>query len=445
MFTVLPSRGAHRAAPHPCAGTMMRNAAAMLVPLLAFAALAAPLPAQESATATSGVFRRYADQIVKIHVMEEGSSAKAGLGTGFFVSADGDIITNYHVIADHIHDPDRYRAELIDSDGTAAPLEVRAVDVVHDLAVLRTDRPQERWFRLDDPMLAQGERLYSLGHPSDLGLSIVEGTYNGHLKHTLYPKIHFTGSINPGMSGGPAISESGAVVGVNVSSAGDQLSFLVPVGRARALLATASAADYRRPDDLLREIGAQIVAYQQTYLEGMFSDSSRTVQLGSYRAVTEPASFFRCWGDAVRDREQPYEIVSHRCSTDDYLFISSEQRAGTVTVEHQLLSTAKLNTAQFYALYSSIFAQDETPYGVEEHVTKWACSTRTVRGKSGPLRSVLCVRRYVKLDGLYDAVLKVAALGGRRSGLISTLGLSGVTRESMDTATRRFMERITWQ
>lgn len=422
----------------------MTNRAVKLLAALTWSALAPPLAAQESAT-TSGVFRRYADQIVKIHVMADGSAAKVGLGTGFFAGAGGEIITNYHVIAEHIHDPERYHAELVDSEGNASPLQVLAVDVVHDLAVLRSERPPESWFTLTEPEVAQGQRLYSLGHPNDLGLSIVEGTYNGHLRHTLYPKIHFTGSINPGMSGGPTISETGSVVGVNVSSSGDQVSFLVPAGRARALLERATAAGYQPPDDMLGEVGRQITAYQQTYLDGMFDDRSRSVELGRYRAVTEPAPFFRCWGDASRNREQPYEIVSHSCSTDDYVFIAGDQRAGTVNLSHHLLSTQSLNASQFYALYSSIFAEDDTPYGVEEHVTKWACSTSTVRNDAGPLRAVLCVRRYRKLEGLYDAVLKVAALGDRRSGLVSTLSLSGVTRMSIDVATRRYMERITWQ
>ena len=61
--------------------------------------------------------------------------------------------------------------------------------------------------------VAHGARLYSIGNPHDLGISIVEGTHNGLLRHTLYPRIHFTGPINPGMSGGPTITPEGAVVG----------------------------------------------------------------------------------------------------------------------------------------------------------------------------------------------------------------------------------------
>src|SRR6201999_2275505 len=92
------------------------------------------------------------------------------------------------------------------------------------------------FFNLTDFELGQGARVYSLGNPHDVGLSIVEGTYNGQLAETLFERIHFTGSLNPGMSGGPAIDRAGRVVGVNVASMGNQLSFLVPIRFARELL-----------------------------------------------------------------------------------------------------------------------------------------------------------------------------------------------------------------
>jgi serine protease Do len=82
--------------------------------LLAGLLLSSPLSAQEGGVETSRVFNRYADQVVKVQLIETGSSAKASVGSGFFVSAAGDIVTNYHVIAQVVHDPDRYRAELVE-------------------------------------------------------------------------------------------------------------------------------------------------------------------------------------------------------------------------------------------------------------------------------------------------------------------------------------------
>ncbi len=159
------------------------------------------LAAQERDAATTDVFRRYSDHVVKIEVAEQSSGAKAELGSAFFVTSRGHLVTNYHVIAKLIHDPDRYRAELVDASGARDSVAVLAVDFVHDLAPLASPRRAPH-FSLGPTRLAQGRRLYALGHPRDLGLAIVEGTYNGRLQHTLYERIHFTGSLNPGMSGG---------------------------------------------------------------------------------------------------------------------------------------------------------------------------------------------------------------------------------------------------
>ena len=413
---------------------------------VALALLAAPVAAQEGRTATPAVFQRFAERVVKIQVVESGSAARAGTGSGFFVSAGGHLVTNYHVVSQLVHDPGRYRVELVDGAGRTHPVAVLAIDAVHDLAVLRAGLRTPRHFALGDAALAQGNRLYSLGHPSDLGLSIVEGTYNGLLRHTLYPRIHFTGSINPGMSGGPTITADGRVVGVNVSTAGDQMSFLVPADRVRALVARALAPGYRPPARFLAEVGRQVRANQDVYLREMFAGKPRTVRLGPYRVATEPAPYFRCWGDAQRGREQPYESVQHYCSTDDYLFIAGDQQAGVVTLSHQLIATRTLNAPRFFALYTSIFAADDTPGGQEEHVTSWRCGTRNLWGAADtPLRAVLCVRRYRKLGELYDAVLKVAVLGRRDTGLVSTLTLSGVSYQNVGRVTRRYLETVTWR
>ena len=415
--------------------------------LLAALLLSRPLAAQESGVETPRVFQRYGDQVVKVQVIETGSSAKASVGSGFFVSAAGDIVTNYHVIAQLVHDPDRYRAELVDAAGGTHGVALVAIDVVYDLALLRadTDARPARYFTLGAASVAQGTRLYALGHPGDLGLSIVEGTFNGLLRHTLYPKIHFTGSINPGMSGGPTITHDGRVIGINVSTAGNQLSFLVPVERAVALVERAKGEPAAQPTDLLAQVGRQIVAYQNAYLDGMFAGEGKTVELGPYRVPTEPAAFFRCWGSAPRRPELTYEKVTHSCSTDDYLFIAGEQESGVVDLTHELITTTSLNPFRFGALYSSMFGADNTPAGREEHVTSWRCSTRNVRNATTPLRAALCVRRYRKLDGLYDAVLQTAVLGRRDSGLVSTLTLSGVSYENVAALTSRLLERITWR
>lgn len=396
-------------------------------------------------SATTTVFARYASRILKIQTVEGGSSAKVSTGTGFFVTADGRMLTNYHVISEWIHEPENHRIEVLQNDDTPIVARVVAIDVVSDLAVLETGLRTPDHFTLGPVALLQGERLYSLGHPGDLGLSIVEGTYNGFLQHTLYTKIHFTGSINPGMSGGPTITERGRVVGVNVSTMGNQRSFLVPQERAAALVARTSASDFAPVDSFLPVVAAQITAFQDEYLAGMFEGEVATVAVGGFNVPTEPKPIFRCWGDADRDPANLYETLEHWCSTDDDVFIAQRQSAGVISLHHVVLRATDLGPRRFTSAFAGVFARDNTPGGSEEHVTEWRCTTRNVRTDAATMRVAYCLRRLRKLDGLYDAVVKLGVLGSGSTALIATLTLTGVSGENAERLAARWLELVSWR
>jgi hypothetical protein len=403
-----------------------------------------PLGAQQHSAATSDVFQRYSDHVVKIQVVENGSAAKTSIGSGFFVTEAGQVVTNYHVVSSLINAPTRYRAQLIESDGTARPVTVLAIDVIHDLAILESGLRGRPRFTLGPAPIAQGNRLFSLGHPRDLGLSIVEGTYNGLLLHTLYPRIHLTGSLNPGMSGGPTIDDAGRVIGVNVSTAGNQMSFLVPVDRVMALLERALAPGPREAPSLA-QVGRQLRAYQDVYLRDMFDAKTKLIDFGPFRVATQPAPFFRCWANSKHERDLPYEKVLHSCTTDDDIFLDDDQTTGGMTLNHELISTRTLNAARFYSLYAKSFGTDNSPSGSEEYVTSWKCRTRNVRNGDATMRAVLCLRRYRKLGALYDGYLKLAMLGRSDVGLVTTLAMTGVTFENVDRLSNRYLRLVAWR
>lgn len=395
---------------------------------------------------TQTVFGKFSDRVVKIEVIENESGAKAVVGSGFFVSAEGHIVTNYHVISKLVHHPKRYHAEFVNSSETSGSLRILGIDVIHDLAIVQAEEGTDRFFKLTPIQLEQGTRLYSLGYPHDIGLSIVEGTYNGLLEHTLYKKIHFTGSINPGMSGGPTIMASGKVVGVNVSSGGNQVSFLVPMKTAAELLAKTLDPTSKTPGDFLEIVRAQLLAHQDIYLSDSLMKSNESVQLGNYKLPSKLAPFFNCWADATRNKIYPYEIVTHQCSTDDYLYISSDHWSGIIQFRHRLITSEELNRFRFYELYSNYFDRAYgTVYGSEEEVTQYRCNTDIVKHNGITFKTVFCVRRYLKLDGLYDAVFKAATLDSNNSGLETTLVLSGVSFEKAERLAREYLEAISWK
>src|SRR4029077_1010892 len=132
--------------------------------------------------------------------------------------------------------------EFLAPDGAKGPLELLAFDVAHDLAVVRIARTELPFLQFDERALAgalpKGERIYAMGNPLDLGFTIIEGTYNGLVDRSYDDRIHFSGAINPGMSGGPVAGSDGRIVGVNVAKRldGEQVGFLVPARYAAALV-----------------------------------------------------------------------------------------------------------------------------------------------------------------------------------------------------------------
>jgi len=415
------------------------------LPLLALLGVPVTLPAQEGGATAAAVFERFSPRVVKIEIVETASGAKAVVGSGFFVTDRGHLVTNYHVVSKVIQDPERYEAKALEENGSTFPLTVVALDVVHDLAVARADVASPSHFALHAVTVEKGVRLYSLGHPLELGLSIVEGTYNGLLEHTRYTRIHFTAPINPGMSGGPTITADGRVVGINVATAGNEVSFLVPVARAVVLLDRALAPSYRVPSDFLTTVREQLLAHQDDYLAGLFIDTVATIEFGPYRVPTKPAPFFNCWGDATHDPADPYEVLDHQCSTDDYIFISSDMESGVVELWHRLLTSDELNRFRFYALFSDDFDQRNAwLQGSEDDVTPFRCDRSTVAGHGVTLKVQFCARRYRKLEGLYDAVIRAAAVGRPDVGLESVLTLSGVSFDNAQRLLRRYLEAIRW-
>lgn len=422
----------------------LRRPVAALVALAPALVAQAPTPATAPTAATSAVFRRFAPYVEKIQIVQVGSSAKNAIGSGFFVTDAGHLVTNYHVVSDVINHPGRYRAELVETDGRTEALTVVAVDVVHDLAIVRTPLRGKPHFTIANAVPAQGERLFSLGNPHDLGLSIVEGTYNGLVQNTLYPRIHLTAPINPGMSGGPTIDESGRVIGVNVATAGEEVGFLVPVRLATALLRSALAGDTAvRPTQ--RQMGEQLRRNQAEFRRDLLGPGTPRLDLGPFRVVTQPAPYFHCWGSATRDPEQPSETVSHSCSMEEDIYLDEDQNTGSVNIEHKLVRSRTLNMARFYARYSTVFGADDSPDGDEEYVTSWQCVTRNVHNAQARMRAVTCLRRYKHLGALYDAHVKLAVLGRSNVGLVSTLNVSGATYDTVTLLAQRFLDSVSWR
>ncbi|MGB0948232.1 MAG: S1 family peptidase, partial [Pseudoalteromonas marina] len=160
------------------------------------------------------IFKQLAPSLYQIRLIDKASGEKSSIGSGFQISSDGLIATNYHVISGYARHPHKYTIEYIDNQGNKAQLELKSVDVINDLAIVQRQVTNIMpYFEIAQQAPTKGEELYSLGNPHDLGMIVVPGTYNGLKNESFNDRIHFTGSVNSGMSGGPVVNKNTEVVG----------------------------------------------------------------------------------------------------------------------------------------------------------------------------------------------------------------------------------------
>ena len=390
------------------------------------------------------LFQSYQNYIYQIRVIELASGNKSTIGSGFLISNDGRIATNYHVISLFIQKPDRYRLDYVAHDNSTGELQVLDIDVVHDVAIIKAALTSDRFFKLDTAPLAKGARIFSMGNPHDLGMSIIEGTYNGLLEKTLYDKIFFSGSLNPGMSGGPAINEDGHVIGVNVSTAGNQLSFLVPIGYLNSL--RDNLQPHQPVTDFNKRIEEQLVAHQQQYLDKVLNADWPKSDFGNARLPGKIADIFKCWGDSDNNEEALIEHAFSHCMSEDRLFLASNYSTGGIAYTYDLYTRKDISSLHFYNIYSKQFGRPVRVNSArKEDVTNHQCRTEFVQVAGQDWKMAYCARNHIKFKSLYDISLSMASVSDPSQGLIIQLSISGITQAMATQFVKRFLGEIEWQ
>lgn len=406
-----------------------------------------PMPVATLPPATHELFERIKRRVAQVRIIERRSGSKSTIGSAFFVSAEGHAITNYHVISDLVFHPEDYTAELVSDGQQALPVRLIDVDMVHDLAVVQLAQPVADFFPLEERAPRQGTRLYAMGNPHDIGTTIVEGTYNGLVQDALYDRVHFSGAINSGMSGGPTLTSEGRVVGVNVATLGNQLGFLVPVEHARALLKRARELppEAVKPEALISSVHTQLVDHQQRVTDRLLATPVPSQALGPYQVPGRWLPFLKCWGDTPHNAEQPYTVTNYQCSSEEDLFLNSAHRTGVVAYVHQHVSSTKLGTLRFSALYSDIYTSDPIPLeATRDDVTNYRCRSEFVKTGDLTLRAAMCLRAYKKFPGIYDLILRAAALPSDSQGLDTSFTAAGFSAENAQKLARRYLEGLSW-
>lgn len=428
----------------------------VLVGLCGLLAIGHPSPSAAAAPggAADRVYAQARSALLQVRTLVQSEQRQSTIGSGFVVSADGLAVTNYHVVSQYALEPSTYRLEYQAPDGRQGSLQLLAIDVANDLAVVRLDRhdlPHLNFdSRAENGTLPQGERLYAIGNPLDLGFTIVEGTYNGAVERNYGERIHFTGALNPGMSGGPAVTAGGGVAGINVARqlSGELVSFLVPTRFAVALLDQARHAAPLELSHVRDELGRQLSARQSLLYEALGEAGFKSVAVGPYTAPESAAPWFSCWGGTNAD-EQPKPLTqtdSTRCHADTGVFVSEELHTGSIDLSHLHLHHSRLNAFQFSSLLSRYYLPQHGVLGGSGQTAPARCHDEFLRmaedGKHPLLRAAWCARGYRDFPTLYDVSVTAVTADRSREALIAQLSLHAISYDAALVLGRRFLDTI---
>ncbi len=173
-------------------------------------------------------------------------SQNEGAGSGFFINAEGDLITNYHVIAQAIS----VQIQIPSFGMERFDAQIVGVSPERDIALLKlTDESKKKiqtklktisYLALgDSDQILRSQEVLALGYPlAQFRLKSTLGIVSGRERHGNFGYIQITAPLNPGNSGGPSLNVEGEVIGINTCIIADaqNVGYIVPINEVKTAL-----------------------------------------------------------------------------------------------------------------------------------------------------------------------------------------------------------------
>lgn len=183
-----------------------------------------PLTAEE-------IYDKAKDCVVEI-VTYNKKNQELALGSGFVLSSDGKIVTNYHVIEES------YSAKVFVGETEYPVNTILAYNIDKDIAVLKIDASKLKTLTINYSEPTTGSTIYALGSSRGLTSTFSKGivtTSSRELDGVTY--IQHDAAISNGNSGGPLINEKCEIIGINTLTIRDSqnLNLAIPASEINSL------------------------------------------------------------------------------------------------------------------------------------------------------------------------------------------------------------------
>ena len=398
-----------------------------------------------SALESKRIYQLYEESVFQIRVLNRETGKKSSIGSGFIVGDGRQIATNFHVISTIIREPELFYISYLTRNGREGELKLVAMDVAHDLALLSSDEVLGKP-TVTSELPPKGAPVFAMGNPLDLGLSLAVGTNGGILNQTDDSRILFSGSLNPGMSGGPTFNEQGQVIGINVATARNDISFIVPSRFLNELIQNASTVDTDPDRVLVADVADQLITYEKAYINDLLDEDWPIVQLRQLSVPGTISPTVRCWDNSAKLKASAlFKRYQIRCANQNHVYLDDANKfVGNLIYEYYWLESEELNPIQFYNLYEKLNKDQIENHLSQEEVSNFNCDTWFVDLSGEEFKANLCRREYVEYEGLSDVLFTAALTGHRNQGFFVTLIMTGTDFEATLPMVKKFLENITW-
>lgn len=157
----------------------------------------------------------------------------------------------------------------------------------------------------------------------------------------------------------------------------------------------------------------------------------------------------RCWGRGSPQATRGLQFERSDCEMDSRIFVSGALLTGFITVRHEAYDGTRIGALRFAERYSDSFGnefvgnddrQRTAAQCAERSVAAPAASKAPVEMKPLPLKAVVCLRAYKKLEGLHDLMVLVATLDGKTTGAQGRLDAHGVSLASAQRLAQHYLD-----
>jgi len=230
---------------------MSGRSAIKLLPLTVLLPVAVAAQSVASRGGIPAIAKAASGSVVSI-VMSDKAGRPVSQGSGFLVSTDGLIVTNYHVISEGSSAVAKLpNGALYVVDG------VLTFDRARDVAVVKAHGQNFRKLTLGNSDHVQvGEEVVAIGNPLSLDSTVSNGIVSGMRTFKEERKLlQITAPISIGSSGGPVFDMAGGVIGITTMflKDGENLNFAIPINDAKPLLVVAPLRLKAFPDEANRD------------------------------------------------------------------------------------------------------------------------------------------------------------------------------------------------